>query len=551
MGRRSIVALALALASPSMASVAIAQPAPPSTSLDQLEARLRDRFGKQPAATTNAAQEETTGAEEAKEAVGPAESTATSPPPGLGITIEEQVTGSGQARLVVATIEPQSLAQRAGIQVGDVVEQVGTRRVMGVDEAGSAIDELARRGRIPMVVIRERKRIPLVIRIADQQSENATADANAKSEDILPPPPGSETASDALSVPSLEKPERGNSDRSSPNRSNPNRSNLVGGGRLGVVVEDVPVGNNQAVRRGAIIVRINPGSPAESIPMEVGDIIVGVNGKRIASARMLTDLMRQSQPGERVELTYFRGSAMVRSPIVLADPAATASTNANAPTNDRSKPDEANRSATDVASKSQGLTGWLGGLLGGQAATGAANAASTKPSPPVATPPIATPRLSVEDLPPIQADPSSAAPESTALRVATDPPQAIAGQPSTGEAITGQAITGQASSSQPNGGPTNANSTNANPTNANPSSGEPSSDAQVKLTPPTPRAVPSDSGPLVPPAVDGGPGGSVALPVSAPETNQRTLELLQRLEARLEAIEARLTNLESRLPTNP
>ncbi len=57
---------------------------------------------------------------------------------------------------------------------------------------------------------------------------------------------------------------------------------------------------------GAFVQKVSSGSGAESAGVEVGDVIVAVDGKRIRSAADVGQVVRSKQPGDQLELTWER-----------------------------------------------------------------------------------------------------------------------------------------------------------------------------------------------------------------------------------------------------
>ena len=57
---------------------------------------------------------------------------------------------------------------------------------------------------------------------------------------------------------------------------------------------------------GAEIVAVTPGSPAEEVGIQVGDVITKVNGQRVTRARPLNELIMLYQPGDTISLTVVR-----------------------------------------------------------------------------------------------------------------------------------------------------------------------------------------------------------------------------------------------------
>ena len=60
-------------------------------------------------------------------------------------------------------------------------------------------------------------------------------------------------------------------------------------------------------KRGAMVVKIVKGSPAENGGLEVGDLIVEAGGKLITSAADLKNQLGLIRAGASVPIEYFRG----------------------------------------------------------------------------------------------------------------------------------------------------------------------------------------------------------------------------------------------------
>ncbi|MCS7179377.1 MAG: PDZ domain-containing protein [Anaerolineae bacterium] len=58
--------------------------------------------------------------------------------------------------------------------------------------------------------------------------------------------------------------------------------------------------------RGAEIVEVVPGSPAEEAGLQVGDLIREVDGRRVGPGRPLVELLASYRPGDRVTLKVER-----------------------------------------------------------------------------------------------------------------------------------------------------------------------------------------------------------------------------------------------------
>jgi serine protease Do/serine protease DegQ len=70
---------------------------------------------------------------------------------------------------------------------------------------------------------------------------------------------------------------------------------------------------NAPVDNGAIISEVVPGSAAEAAGLQVQDIIVEVNSKKITNARELSTAIQLLTPGEKVNIRYFRDGKQRRT----------------------------------------------------------------------------------------------------------------------------------------------------------------------------------------------------------------------------------------------
>ena len=71
-------------------------------------------------------------------------------------------------------------------------------------------------------------------------------------------------------------------------------------------------------RRGAVVVAIEQGSPADKEGLPRGAVIVAMDGAQIESARDLIDAVRGAVPGQTVELSFYDGAELYRKSYRLA-----------------------------------------------------------------------------------------------------------------------------------------------------------------------------------------------------------------------------------------
>jgi S1-C subfamily serine protease len=81
-------------------------------------------------------------------------------------------------------------------------------------------------------------------------------------------------------------------------------------GRIGVAMQDLTPDLAQALgtkhTQGAVIARVDPGSPAERAGLRTNDLVIAVNGAPMRSGTELRNRVGLSRIGDEVELTIER-----------------------------------------------------------------------------------------------------------------------------------------------------------------------------------------------------------------------------------------------------
>jgi hypothetical protein len=146
-------------------------------------------------------------------------------------------------------------------------------------------------------------------------------------------------------------------------------------GRLGVVVDTPPIVNRPGLPprrpRGAVVTEVMPQSPASLAGLQVGDLIVSIEGQLITSVRDMVDELSQYSEGDELRIQYARDEAFGAVALRLAGPDGLAPLAAVEPA------DAAESSDRSILG---GIGSVLGGLLGGQ-----------RPASPPAQPPVESP----------------------------------------------------------------------------------------------------------------------------------------------------------------
>ncbi len=95
-------------------------------------------------------------------------------------------------------------------------------------------------------------------------------------------------------------------------------------GRLGIEAQDLNADLAQAFeldsRQGAIITRIEQGSPARRGGLQVGDVILRVNNRKVRSSLDIRNLVGLMRIGQQVEIEFLRGGKLRRVKLEVEEP---------------------------------------------------------------------------------------------------------------------------------------------------------------------------------------------------------------------------------------
>lgn len=89
---------------------------------------------------------------------------------------------------------------------------------------------------------------------------------------------------------------------------------------LGVEGADLPAAqaNLMHIAGGAVVQRVSPGSPADSVGLEPADVITEIDGAPIRSISNLVVQLRTHRPGDRVVVGYWRAGEHAEARVTLA-----------------------------------------------------------------------------------------------------------------------------------------------------------------------------------------------------------------------------------------
>jgi Do/DeqQ family serine protease len=189
----------------------------------------------------------------------------------LGVAIQdlspELAAGFGvkeDAGVLVAEVMKDSPAGAAGLKPGDVITDFNGGGVKDVTDLQKRVAAVEPGRAAPMTVTRDRKTVTLSVKVGEQPSEEALADAENGSESVL-----------GLTVEPL-----------TPETARQNRL---------------------TARRGLLVTEVEPGSPGAEAGIKPGDAIVEVNREPVGDVAALQQLVAGLKPGESVPVYLQRG----------------------------------------------------------------------------------------------------------------------------------------------------------------------------------------------------------------------------------------------------
>lgn len=210
----------------------------------------------------------------------------TGPPaePGyLGLTADDTVDAPRGVR-VLEVVEGQAAAQ-AGLRTGDLITRIDDRPIRAMDDMAQALEGKLAGTKLAITAMRGEAQQRFSVTLGRRAAPTAAQEN---------PPP-------AASPPAADRP------------------------RLGVrtvgVSDDIRRQNNLPAARGAHVISVAVGSPAERAGIPLGAIITAVDATPVGTPQQLAEAI-QNAPAGAVELTYVHRGQPARSRVELAGPVA-------------------------------------------------------------------------------------------------------------------------------------------------------------------------------------------------------------------------------------
>jgi serine protease Do len=214
----------------------------------------------------------------------------------------------------VLTVRPGSAAELAAIREGDLITSIGGVAVANLDDMQTQLAGKPAGSRIDFVVQRGGESQSLPVTLTRRPTDPAPEDRAP----LVVPPRALEPAADAR-LPSPRVPLfRTDVDALEPAvREVPRRASL--GVSVLPITADAQARYRLAVRQGALIGSVVPGSAADQAGLPVGAVVVAAEGRRIERPDDLIAVIAASRPGDEIMLSYYQGTLLYRKNVRLGE----------------------------------------------------------------------------------------------------------------------------------------------------------------------------------------------------------------------------------------
>ncbi|MBB73947.1 MAG: hypothetical protein CMJ75_05470 [Planctomycetaceae bacterium] len=188
----------------------------------------------------------------------------------------------------VTLVHPGGAADRAGVEVADLVLAVGQRAVVDLDSLSSLLESKTSGDRVKLQIQRGNQRLEVEVTLASRLGVGGAVDQRIDATESVPPPP-------------------------------PAAANERPRAALGVTVESLSESGKQkrGVQRGVLVTAVRKGSAADRCGLKVDAVILSADGVDLQRAADLEQLVQQSRPGDSLQLLWRIGQDYLRREVTL------------------------------------------------------------------------------------------------------------------------------------------------------------------------------------------------------------------------------------------
>jgi serine protease Do len=196
--------------------------------------------------------------------------------------------------LVTDLSHEESPAGKAGIRGGDIIIELDGQPVKDGRELIRRVGAMPVGSVVRLTYVRDGQPGSATVKLTDRETGLETSRSNELPSGPPRPPFGFDDEE-----PGLEEP-----DLPAPDQPGPQGIGLA----LRTLTPDLARDRNLEGVTGALVLDVEPGSPAARAGLGMGDVIVSAEGQRIESEQNFADLLADSAPGEKLVLSVARRS---------------------------------------------------------------------------------------------------------------------------------------------------------------------------------------------------------------------------------------------------
>jgi S1-C subfamily serine protease len=233
----------------------------------------------------------------------------------LGVGIGQDENG----RAVVGTIDPESPAELAKLQEGDVVLKIGGRDVGGPDVLAAEIRKRKPGQEVTLEIERDGKPMDVKVKLGELAEDEAYKELDIRFPGLF----GTE-APNPLIKPKPGAPQNAPK-QAVPRPLAPKTQEWSVETRKYIGITGLDLNKELAERFGVMdgtalmIAKVTPDGPAEKAKLKVGDIIVTADGKRIRTVNELIDLVQAMAKGSKIKLEVIRDKKTMTFDVEVAE----------------------------------------------------------------------------------------------------------------------------------------------------------------------------------------------------------------------------------------
>jgi S1-C subfamily serine protease len=237
----------------------------------------------------------------------------------LGVGIGQDEDG----RTVIGAVDPESPAQLAKLQPGDVVLKIGDRDVAGPEVLAGEIRRMKPGQDVTLKIERDGKPLDVKVKLGEIAEDEARREMDIRFPGLFgratPPPEAGPRPGAPQGAPKAAPKQ----DAPRPLAPRSYDWSFESGKFIGIAGLDL---NPELARRfgvkegtAVMVARLTEGSPAEKAKLQVGDIILSADGRRVGTVNELIDVVQSKAKGDRIKLEVLRDKKPMSFEVEVAE----------------------------------------------------------------------------------------------------------------------------------------------------------------------------------------------------------------------------------------